>query len=132
MTNFLSNLRCLVEGDPISKSFKLPETVEPSTVEDLRTLIHHSKPVWFKDVEAEDLILWRVTIPFVSVDKLNRIALNKFCPIELRPTDKLSVVFKETPFENTIHIIVQRPPQGNAALPLSLCLMLVPWSSCND
>ncbi|KAG0052562.1 hypothetical protein BGZ83_002440 [Gryganskiella cystojenkinii] len=58
-TNYLSTLRCLVNGDTISESFRLIPTkvVEPETVEEFRTIIHSEKPVWFKDLEAEDLTL---------------------------------------------------------------------------
>ncbi|KAF9377132.1 hypothetical protein CPB97_010394 [Podila verticillata] len=68
MTSYLWTLRCLVNGDPNSKSFLLTPkpteaVVEPKTVEELGTIIHSKKSVWFNDVEVKDLTLWHVSIP---------------------------------------------------------------------
>ncbi|KAF9550483.1 hypothetical protein EC957_000157 [Mortierella hygrophila] len=56
------SLLCLVDGDPISKAFALA-TPSAETFGQLRNTIYFSKPIWFKDLEAEDLTLWRVSIP---------------------------------------------------------------------
>ncbi|KAF9336082.1 hypothetical protein BG006_009776 [Podila minutissima] len=111
------SLYCLVDGDLISKALALaiPST---ETVGQLRATIYLCTPVWFKDLGAEDLTLWRVSIPAKDVDKLGPIVLNDLeSATELDPTDDDSDIFEEKPPKKTIRIIVQRPSPG---LPLPL------------
>ncbi|KAF9281165.1 hypothetical protein BGZ74_002447, partial [Mortierella antarctica] len=122
------HLLCLVNGDPISKAFGLtiPST---ATTRQLRSRIHLGKPAWFKDLEAEDLILWRVSVlvPIDSDDGDDDDDDNYDLPIHLNniPKDdkknlkklvehKASAVFGNEPDEKTIHVIVQRPPPVHA------------------
>ncbi|KAG0015141.1 hypothetical protein BGZ81_011830 [Podila clonocystis] len=99
--------------DSISWDRAFPLAISSTeTVGQLRAAIHLSKLVWFKDLEAEDLALSRVSIPVKAVDKLRPIFLNEFVSTELDPTDDVADVFKDKPPEKTIHIIVQRPPQA--------------------
>jgi len=120
MADNLLSLYCLVDGDVISKacSLAIPST---ETVGQLRSTIHLSKPVWFKELEAEDLTLWSVSIPDDDDDDdddddedlsicLDNIPNKK----KLKATRELSDVFHEKPAKRMIHIIVQRPPRGNA------------------
>ncbi|KAF9297132.1 hypothetical protein BGZ88_010967 [Linnemannia elongata] len=105
-------LLCLVEGDPISKAFAMPV---PSTgiIGQFRSIIHLSKPVWFKDLEAEDLTLWRVSIPVVSANKHKPVVMNEIgSPTELDPIDDVSEVFpsQDKLPKKTINVIIQRPP----------------------
>ncbi|KAG0195903.1 hypothetical protein BGX33_002388, partial [Mortierella sp. NVP41] len=108
MTENRLNLFCLVDGEPQSKAF--PLTISSTeTVGQLRNTIHLSKPIWFKDLEAEDLTLWRVSIPddnlssAITADALDdKTELNN-------PRTRLSKLFPESPDDNT-YIIVQRPP----------------------
>ncbi|KAG0277256.1 hypothetical protein BGZ96_002943 [Linnemannia gamsii] len=115
MSDNRPTLMCLVEGDPISKAFAMPI---PSTgiIGLFRSTIHLSKPVWFKDLEAEDLTLWSVSIPIVPANKRRAILLNEFLEsaMELDSTDNAAEVFKGEPPTKTIHIIVQRPFQVRA------------------
>ncbi|KAF9272348.1 hypothetical protein BGZ88_004900 [Linnemannia elongata] len=75
-----------------------------------------SKPVWFKDVEAEDLTLWPVSIPIPDDDDdddevsiyINNIP--KDDKKKLKATRGLHRVFGDEPAKNMIHVIVQRPP----------------------
>ncbi|KAG9064271.1 hypothetical protein KI688_003459 [Linnemannia hyalina] len=77
--------------------------------------IHLNKPIWFNDLEAEDLTLWYVSIPIVPANKHRPILLNEFLEsaTELDPADDVSVVFPKAPPKKTIHIIVRRPPSGD-------------------
>ncbi|KAF9115634.1 hypothetical protein BGX30_006203 [Mortierella sp. GBA39] len=115
MTRKRLSLWCLVNGDPISKAFELA-TPSAETFGQLRSTIHLSKPIWFKDLEVEDLTLWHVSIPIVLANKHRPILLNEFLEsaTEVDPTDDVSVVFPKTPPKKTIHIIVQRPPPAHA------------------
>lgn len=114
MTDKSLHMFCLVDGDPISKAFPLA-ILSTETVGQLRNTIHLSKPIWFKDLEAEDLLLWSVSIPVVPANKNRPILLNEFDSAkELDPTDDVADVFSDTPPKKTIHTIVQRPLPGNA------------------
>ncbi|KAG9062193.1 hypothetical protein KI688_006525 [Linnemannia hyalina] len=105
------SLRCLVDGDRTSKSFELA-TPSTESFGQLRTTIRLSKPIWFKDLEAEDLTLWKVTIP-ITKDNADTPILLKNVPDsdkdKLGPTDDVIEWFPQVPDKKTIHIIVQRP-----------------------
>ncbi|KAF9273230.1 hypothetical protein BGZ74_004860, partial [Mortierella antarctica] len=112
MADNLLSLYCLVDGDVISKAFSLaiPST---ETVGQLRSTIHLSKPVWFKELEAEDLTLWSVSIPDDDDDDDLPVCLDNIPNKDrkkLKATRELSDVFREKPAKRMIHIIVQRPP----------------------
>ncbi|KAF9533329.1 hypothetical protein EC957_002245, partial [Mortierella hygrophila] len=101
------SLRCLVDGDRISKSFELA-TPSTETFGQFRSTIHLSKPIWFKDLEAEDLTLWKVTIP-ITKDNTDTPILLKNIPCnykgKLGPIDDVYEWFPEVPRKKTIHII---------------------------
>ncbi|KAG0021523.1 hypothetical protein BGZ82_011319 [Podila clonocystis] len=83
-------------------------------VEDLKKLINSEKTDDFSDVDADKLTLWHVSIPLVPLTESKPIVLSKTkSATELDLADDLSDVFEEKPPKKTIHIIVQRPPQGN-------------------
>jgi len=72
------------------------------------------------DIAAKDLTLWHVSIPVDYDDDDDRIPIvldnvNNKDKKKLRETRELSEVFPAKPPKNTIHIIVQRPPRGNAS-----------------
>ncbi|KAG0347219.1 hypothetical protein BG005_000311 [Podila minutissima] len=124
MTDNNLRLLCLVDGHPISQAFSqtIPST---NTIRQLRSRIHRHKPVWFKDLEAEELILWHVSVR-VPIDSDNGkdddddnddlpILLNDMPKNDKRKLNKsvgrkASDVFGSEPDEETIHVIVQRPP----------------------
>ncbi|KAI8604618.1 hypothetical protein EDD21DRAFT_365794 [Dissophora ornata] len=61
------------------------------------------------DINANKLILWRVSLPVTS-DKLKPIFLVDIeSKTELDPTDDIRDVIEEEPPKKTIHAIVQRP-----------------------
>ncbi|KAF9125289.1 hypothetical protein BGW39_007526 [Mortierella sp. 14UC] len=110
MTKDRLNLFCLVDGEPQSNVFSVKPT-PADTVDDLKKLIKAEKTPRFDDVAADELTLWRVSIPVVPANKHKPIVLNEVdSPTELDPTDDIADVFAETPPKKTIHIIVQRPP----------------------
>ncbi|KAG0014707.1 hypothetical protein BGZ82_001683, partial [Podila clonocystis] len=101
---------CLVDGEATSNAF--PVEIESSkTVGHLKDLIKAKKANNFQDVEADDLTLWRVSIPVDPANKHRPIVLNEFeSATELDPTDDLSHVFDDQPPKKRIHIIIQRRP----------------------
>lgn len=90
--------------------------IDPSkTVDQLKKAIETEKTKVLGDVDADELTLWRVFIPLVPLNKRKPIILHEIdSATELDPTDDLSDVFEGKPPKKIIHIIVQRPPQGNA------------------
>jgi len=116
MTEVRLNLFCLVDGEPQSNVF----SVKPSaaaTVDDLKKLIKTEKSPEFDDIAADKLTLWSVSIPVTGDDI--PIQLDQVTDTDkkkLDPTDDIADVFPDKPPKKTIHIIVQRPPQGNANL----------------
>ena len=88
----------------------------------LKKAIKAEKAVSFSDVDADMLTLWSVSIPVSDDDDdddevpiyINNIP--KDDKKKLKATTRLSKVFDTEMLEDTIHIIVQRPPPGNAPL----------------
>ena len=112
--NYLS-LFCVVDGE----STPFPVEIESTkTIGNLKKLIKSEKTPRFDDVAADELTLWRVSIPVDSPGKRKPVVLSEDeSATELDPMDDISDVFKKTPPKKTIHIIVQRPPLGNADTP---------------
>ncbi|KAG0369687.1 hypothetical protein BGZ54_009177, partial [Gamsiella multidivaricata] len=56
------NLFCLVDGESTSRAFPLsvPST---QTVGGLKKLIKTEKTIAFSDIDADEITLWRVSIP---------------------------------------------------------------------
>ncbi|KAG0249013.1 hypothetical protein BG011_009675, partial [Mortierella polycephala] len=121
-------ITCLLNGDSASHSFSVNISATDS-LEELKGLIKSKKTPDFDDSAASQLVLWKVSIPTAN-DKGNENyvitlnALNTKEKKELLPADDLSEVFGNNPPENTIHVIVQRPPRvpelSNIMLKVSL------------
>ncbi|KAG0208960.1 hypothetical protein BGX31_002233 [Mortierella sp. GBA43] len=79
-------------------------------VGDLKKLIKAEKAKAFEEVDANQLTLWRVSLPVVPKKDRKAISLaDVLMKEELDETDDISDVFEEKPPKKTIHIIVQRP-----------------------
>lgn len=109
MTDNHLTLFCLVDGESASNAF--PVEVESSkTIGDLKNLLKTKKAPEFDDIAADKLILWSVSISDDDDDDLP-ILLGSFSDKKkLKVTAKLSKVYAMGPPEDTIHIIVERPP----------------------
>ncbi|KAG0195906.1 hypothetical protein BGX28_000397, partial [Mortierella sp. GBA30] len=108
MTHSHLTLFCLVDGGSTSQAFSV-EIDREKTVDHLKKLIKTEKTNVFSDVDADQLTLWRVSIPdehqgsVITIDALeDKTELNK-------PRALLSMVFDKPPDDNT-YILVQRPP----------------------
>ena len=117
MTNNLLTLFCLVDGESTSFSVDIDTS---KTVDHLKKAIKAEKTNVLSDVDADELTLWRVSIPVDYDDDDDRIPIvldnvNNKDKKKLRETRELSEVFPAKPPKNTIHVIVQRPPRGNAS-----------------
>ena len=117
MTNNLLCLFCLVNGEATPFSIKIPSS---DTVDDLKNLVvNGDQAPAFRDVAAKDLTLWRVSIPISDDDNDDEIPIlldnvTTKDKKKLGPATRLSKMFPGDLPDETIHIIVQRPPPGNA------------------
>ncbi|KAG0079784.1 hypothetical protein BGZ92_000898, partial [Podila epicladia] len=109
MTDNRMTLFCLVDVETTSNAFsiKIPSS---DTVDDLKKAIKVQKAVAFADVDADMLTLWRVSIPDEDDDEQPILLDNVSERKKLKATSKLSKVFDTELPEDSIHIIVQRPP----------------------
>ncbi|KAF9158104.1 hypothetical protein DFQ26_007967, partial [Actinomortierella ambigua] len=123
----LLTLFCIVDGETTAFSVKAPSN---DTVDDLKKLIKAEKAPRFDGIAADELTLWRVSIPVLPKKDRKEIRLADVPSKEkeeLDETEDIAVAFappkkrsvkslrkKSTPFmappKKTIHIIVQRPP----------------------
>ncbi|KAG0259089.1 hypothetical protein BGZ95_004795 [Linnemannia exigua] len=122
ITNNPLTLLCLVDGEATSQVF--PLTIPSSeTVGELRKLIKAENAVDFTDVDAKNLTLWRVSIPIIEDNDELPVLLNNVPDKErkkLGPATRLSKVFPEDLPEDTVHVIIQRPPSVPAHVPAPL------------
>jgi hypothetical protein len=138
MDNTLLTLNCLVDGDAAADAFPV-EIESTKTIGNLKQRIMAENSNTFIGIDAKDLALWRVSIPVDDDDDedehpilLDEVSVKK----KLKGTSKLNVALKYKPenpdlpddtdmsgdtdmsdaiilLEDTIHIIVRRPPPGN-------------------
>lgn len=121
------SLFCLVDEEPTSNAFTLSMSAT-ATVGGLKKVVKAEKALDFEDVDANDLAVWRVSIPVTDDDDEVPISLSSFGEKnKLGPATRNSKVFSEDFPEETIHIIVQRPPPGRAPV-LSRVLAPLPGS----
>ncbi|OAQ35724.1 hypothetical protein K457DRAFT_27398 [Linnemannia elongata AG-77] len=113
------NLFCLVDGESTSNAF--PVGIEPTnTIGDLKEFIKVKKTPEFNDIAADKLTLWRVSIPITDDDDEVPLLLNNVTDKDkkkLGPATRLSKVFLDSLPEETINVIVQRPPPVHAPGP---------------
>ncbi|KAF9286950.1 hypothetical protein BGZ74_001200 [Mortierella antarctica] len=109
-------LFCLVDGESTSSIFPAKLSSDES-IGDLKELIKTKKAPRFDDVAADELTLWRVSIPITDDDELP-ILLDTVTDEDkkkLGPVTSVSEVFPDDIPGETINIIVQRPPSDTAA-----------------
>ncbi|KAG0285660.1 hypothetical protein BGZ98_005422, partial [Dissophora globulifera] len=99
-----------------------------STVADLKDVIKAKKPVAFADIDADEIVLWNVSIPVTALSSRTPVAVrtslnepplvpndrapqNLYVDIqqELLPTDHVSDIFSNPPEKNTVHVLVRNP-----------------------
>ncbi|KAG0202027.1 hypothetical protein BGX33_009961 [Mortierella sp. NVP41] len=105
---------CLQSGEAASHAFSVE--IDPTkTVDYLRKLIKAEKTNDFSDIDADKLTLWRVTIPISDDNDDIPILLDNVINKDkkkLGPATRLSKAFPEDLPDESIHIIVQRPPSA--------------------
>ncbi|KAI8347077.1 hypothetical protein B0O80DRAFT_466017 [Mortierella sp. GBAus27b] len=113
----MNNLRifCILEGE----STPFPVTIESDkTVGELKKAIKLEKSNYFTSVDADQLTLWKVSIPINDDDETPILLDNVSDKKKLGPSADLSEVFEEKLPKKRFHIIVQPPPsvQDNAEM----------------
>ncbi|KAG0277039.1 hypothetical protein BGZ95_006634 [Linnemannia exigua] len=116
MDNNLLTLFCLVDGEATTNAFPV-EAESTKTIGNLKELIKTKKTNDFQDVDADKLTLWRVSIPDDDDNELPVLLDTMPEKKKLKATAKLSKVFDTELPDDTIHVIVQRPPQVHAPVP---------------
>ncbi|KAG0222145.1 hypothetical protein BGX31_009321 [Mortierella sp. GBA43] len=109
-TNTLT-LFCLIEGDPMSRAFPVDFNSDKA-VGDLKEAIIRKKPNAFEHIDANDLVLWRVSIPDNQRSAITIDALGDKTELD-KPRTRLSQVFPESPDEST-YILAQRPSSAKS------------------
>ncbi|KAG0196815.1 hypothetical protein BGX31_005162, partial [Mortierella sp. GBA43] len=105
----MNNLRifCILEGE----STPFPVTIESDkTVGELKKAIKLEKSNYFTSVDADQLTLWKVSIPINDDDETPILLDNVSDKKKLGPSADLSEVFEEKLPKKRFHIIVQPPP----------------------
>jgi hypothetical protein len=105
-------LFCLVHGDNPSRNAFPVEIDKSKTIGQLKEIIKTKKANDFKDVDADKLILWRVSISTNKLSKLDPYFDYKIDGTELSPYDDIQEVFPDAPAYKHIHIIVELPEVG--------------------
>ncbi|KAG0005725.1 hypothetical protein BGZ80_005404, partial [Entomortierella chlamydospora] len=110
----------LVDGEATSNVFPV-EIESGKTVGGLKDAIKTALSPQFDDITAKDLTLWRVSIPITEDNDNIPILLNNVANKDKKkpgPATHLSKVFTSELPEETINIIVQRPPPVQAPVPV--------------
>ncbi|KAF9369436.1 hypothetical protein CPC16_004504 [Podila verticillata] len=108
MTDNLLCLFCVVDGESTSFSVEIDRT---KTVDHLKKAIKAEKSPRFDDIAADELTLWRVSIPDDQLDSAITIAALDDKTALSNPRTRLFKLFPESPDDNT-YILVQRPLQA--------------------
>ncbi|KAF9555837.1 hypothetical protein BGW38_009219, partial [Lunasporangiospora selenospora] len=113
MANVNLILFCLVDGEATSNAFPVSASTT-TTIGELKDLIKSKKSPRFDDVAADELTLWRTGVAITDDNDEHPISLDSLIETKkLGPATRLSRVFPDDLPEETVHIIVQRPPSDN-------------------
>jgi hypothetical protein len=102
----LLEINCLVLGEPRGHIFPV-EIAATKTVGALKDAIKEKKQHTFQHVDADALVLWRVSVPDNEdlVETLRDLVDEK----SLSPVHGLSKVFSNKPEDGYLHIVVKGP-----------------------
>src|SRR5947199_1915933 len=99
-------LLCLVKGNTTANAFPV-DINKDQLVGHLKEAIKAKKHKTFHGVEADELKLWKVSIPGDQDDQLRNLILQD--SDELLAIRKISKYFPDSPPEEHIHVIVKLP-----------------------
>ena len=105
-------LNCLVQGDDLSHLFtvKIGKSENVSTLKDM---IKEKKTHAFRNIDADSLVLWKVSMPTDGLDTQDPGIVDLDDHQALLPMDALSEVFSnDEPLRKYLHIVVRSPPHA--------------------
>ncbi|KAG0015174.1 hypothetical protein BGZ80_010005 [Entomortierella chlamydospora] len=100
---------CIVSGEKASNAFpiKIPSS---ETIGEFKKAVKREKPSAFTNIEASDLVIWRVSIFIDEEADDETITTNSIDSKKLlKATSLLSNAFNDGVPRDTIHIIIERP-----------------------
>jgi hypothetical protein len=121
------DLNCLVLGHDTSRILPI-EIAERKTVGAHRKAIKDEKRHAFQHVDADALVLWKVSIRVNQNLTENLSKLDFVDDGSLLPVKRLSGVFSDQPEDEHLHIVVRVPPAGEYEL-LAFVITLHHFSS---
>ena len=104
----MSNIRCLVYGDTVARTFEI-QIQESDSVMRLKDLIKIKKHPRFDDISADELDLYPVDIEMKRGDKSPQEPILDEESL-LFPTDQVRDCLPPDTQPNHIYVIVKRPP----------------------
>ncbi|KAF9119142.1 hypothetical protein BGX30_004059 [Mortierella sp. GBA39] len=122
---------CLVDGETTWNTFSVMVSSE-DTVGGLKILIKTEKTNDFRNLDADKLTLWRVSIPIIDGNEEIPIRFDDVADKDkkkLRPVTRLSKVFPDDLPEDMIHIIVKLPPPAQKKSTIATFTVTVKGSS---
>ena len=105
----LLQINCLVLGEPHNHIFPV-KIAGTESVGALKKTIKVEEQLAFQHVDADALVLWKVSIPVD--DSLEDTLPNLVDDESLSPVEALSEVFPAPPIRKHLHIVVKPPPVG--------------------
>ncbi|KAL4061796.1 hypothetical protein V8B97DRAFT_1878730 [Scleroderma yunnanense] len=108
-------LNCWVRGDEIERIFPVKISGE-APVGDLKEVIKNKKSVDFRDIDANNLALYNVSVPCNEdlAGNVERLTLDQ----EVYPWQTLSDIYTDPPLPGHLHIVIEPP---SSELSTSLC-----------
>ena len=103
-------LFCLVKGNTTANAFEV-DIEKDKSISKLKEAIKAKKAPVFDNFPADELKLWKVTIPGDQDDQLRNLILQD--SDELLAIRKISKYFPDSPLEEHIHVLVE-PPETTA------------------
>ncbi|KAF9219577.1 hypothetical protein BS17DRAFT_668808, partial [Gyrodon lividus] len=100
-------LNCWVRGDTLNNIFPV-KISSTETIGAVKKAIKNEKPVGFRDVDPNDLVLYNVSVPVDGDLKETSRALSPHEDV-LGPLQTLSDIFTELPLQGHLHIVVEVP-----------------------
>ena len=100
------NLNCWVQGDDIDRIFPV-EIAPTKTVGALKDVIKEKKKHAFRDIDADILVLWEVSIRID--DNFDKNLEKRKHANPLLPWQKLSSVFLDQPADGHLSIVIKAP-----------------------
>lgn len=112
----LLKLNCLVFGDGHRQIFTV-KIAGTENVSELKKMIRGKKVHAFSNMDANDLLLWKVSLP-ADENLQAAVADRSFVEKEsLEPIKRLSESFPDAPIDSDLHIVV-KPVQAASPKPL--------------